>query len=137
MTHQLYDHNMLIPLKDRDAELEELWAELEDVPMDPDTECIEAPFLHFPAGTHREDIWHWFDDRHSEGVSHLLYGGGEDHTRELAQMAFCNCLCKPCDSEYCAFNPQYVCMYPLVYGAKPSEREDGQCEGFCYKEGRA
>lgn len=22
---------------------------------------IEEPFLHFPVGTHREDIWHWFE----------------------------------------------------------------------------
>lgn len=60
-------------LEERDRVLERLWSELEDVPMDPDTECLEAPFLHFPIGTQREDIWHWFDQRHSKGVVHLLY----------------------------------------------------------------
>lgn len=56
-----------------DKELEKLWEKFEDVPMDPVTECMEAPFLDFPAGTHREEIWHWFDERHSEGVAYLLY----------------------------------------------------------------
>lgn len=30
--------------------------------------------MDFPAGTHREDIWHWFDERHSKGVTYLMYG---------------------------------------------------------------
>lgn len=61
-------------LKGRDAELERLWAEFGDVPMNPETECMDEPFLGFPAGTHREDIWHWFDERHSRGVAYLLHG---------------------------------------------------------------
>lgn len=61
-------------LRDRDAELERLWAEFGDVPMNPETECMGEPFLGFPAGTHREDIWHWFDERHSRGVAYLLNG---------------------------------------------------------------
>ena len=59
-------------LKGRDAELERLWAEFGDVPMNPETECMDAPFLGFPAGTHREEIWHWFDERHSQGVAYLM-----------------------------------------------------------------
>lgn len=62
-------------LKDRDGELEELWEQLEDVPMNPETECIEEPYIGFNAGTHREEIWHWFDDRHSKWVYYLMYGG--------------------------------------------------------------
>lgn len=61
-------------LRERDIELEKLWKQFEDLPMDPDTEKIEEPFLSFPAGTDREDIWHWFDERHSKGVVYLLYG---------------------------------------------------------------
>jgi len=57
---------------ERDRHLESLWAELTDVPMDPETECMEAPFCFFSAGTHREDIWRWFDEHHSRGVSYLL-----------------------------------------------------------------
>ena len=61
-------------LRERDKILEDLWAEFGDVPMNPETECMEQPFLGFPVGTHREDIWHWFDERHSKGVAYLLYG---------------------------------------------------------------
>ena len=57
-----------------DAELEQLWHEFGDVPMDPETEQIEAPFLDFSVGTDREDIWHWFDELHSKGIAYLLYG---------------------------------------------------------------
>lgn len=64
-------------LAERDAALEKLWEEFGDVPMNPETECMEAPFLSFPAGTFREDIWHWFDERHSKGVAYLMYGGSE------------------------------------------------------------
>ena len=63
-------------LAERDATLESLWHEFEDIPMNPETECMEAPFLDFPAGTHREDIWHWFDERHSKGITYLLYRTG-------------------------------------------------------------
>lgn len=62
-------------LRERDKILEDLWAEFGDVPMNPETECMEAPFLGFPAGTFREDIWRWFDERYSKGVAGLMYGG--------------------------------------------------------------
>lgn len=58
---------------DRDSEIEALWQAFSDVPMNPETEKTEAPFLGFPVGTDREDIWHWFDERHSKGVAWLLY----------------------------------------------------------------
>lgn len=61
-------------LRERDAQLEKLWKQFGDVPMDPDTEKMEEPFMDFPVGTDREDIWHWFDERHSKGVVYLLYG---------------------------------------------------------------
>lgn len=40
----------------------DLWRQFGDIPMDPKTECLEEPFQDFPAGTHREDIWHWFEE---------------------------------------------------------------------------
>lgn len=61
-------------LEDRDEELRELWEQLEDVSMNPETECIEEPYLGWGAGVNREEIWHWFDQRYSTGVYHLLYG---------------------------------------------------------------
>lgn len=54
-----------------DEALERLWEEF-GTPVD-DKECLEEPFLHFPKGTHREKVWHWFDDRHSKGVAWLMY----------------------------------------------------------------
>ena len=57
-----------------DAEVEELWMSLDDVPMNPETERMEKPFLIFPAQTPREDIWKWFDKHHSKGIACLLYG---------------------------------------------------------------
>ena len=62
-------------LRERDALLEELWKQFGDVPMDPSTETMEAPFLDFPAGTSRVDIWRWFDERHSKGIAYLIYNG--------------------------------------------------------------
>lgn len=41
--------------------------------MNPETEQIESDFLHFPSGTDKEDIWHWFDERWPGGVYELLY----------------------------------------------------------------
>lgn len=58
-----------------DEMLELLWGMLEDIPMNPETECMEEAFLTFPAGTHREEIWHWFDQQYSKGVAYLLYDG--------------------------------------------------------------
>lgn len=39
------------PLAERDKVLENMWHEFADVPMNPETECMEASFLDFPAGT--------------------------------------------------------------------------------------
>ena len=63
-------------IKERDEYLEQLWDVFADVPCDLETECIEEEFLGFPAGTHREEIWRWFDSRFSKGVVWLLYCRG-------------------------------------------------------------
>ncbi len=39
------------------------WDQLADVPIDGD-DAIEVPFLHFAKGTHREEIWQWFERQH-------------------------------------------------------------------------
>lgn len=119
-------------LEERDRKLEQLWAELEDVPMDPDTEEMEEQFLHFPAGTNREEIWEWFDERHSKGVTYLMHVG-EAKDREVAQALHLISLCKECDSEHCAFNPEGICKLPFVTGKAPRLSDDG-CNDFCYKD---
>ena len=65
-----------------DENLEELWAEFGDVPMNPKTECIESDWLHFPAGTHREEIWHWFEETFDCRVADLMYGIRESRRTE-------------------------------------------------------
>ena len=120
-------------LSERDTKLESLWAELGDIPMDPETECLEAPFLDFPAGTPRDDLWHWFDERHRKGVAYLLYSDGVDRTPELAQLCYLKQLCTEFDSESCVFNPHGVCLAPFVTGHAPAICDDG-CGDYCYKE---
>ena len=66
------------PLKDRDEQLEALWDDFGNVPYNEETETIEEDFLTFRAGTHRYDIWKWFDERHSKGVAYLLYKYGRN-----------------------------------------------------------
>lgn len=38
-----------------------LWDEFGAIPMDEETECIEAEWHGFPVGTFREEIWEWFE----------------------------------------------------------------------------
>lgn len=115
----------------RDAQLEELWVQLGDVPMDPDTEKIEEDFLHFPHGTDREDIWHWFDERHSKGVAYLLYGDGVDRTDRTAMLTYYNTLCFDCESKDCAFNCCGECRYPLVEHRVPAITDEDGCLEYC------
>lgn len=75
--------NEMETIRDRDEELEEMWEQFGDIPMNPDTECIEETFLWWNAGTHREEIWRWFDRRYSKGVAVLLYGEREDPRKKL------------------------------------------------------
>ena len=49
-----------------------LWEELEDVPMNPETEELEFSWNRFPAGTHREEIWHWFESEFGVVVADLV-----------------------------------------------------------------
>ena len=58
--------------KYNDTELENLWKFLEDIPMN-ENEQLEEDWFIFPKGTDKEEIWHWFDEQHSKGVSYLLY----------------------------------------------------------------
>jgi hypothetical protein len=44
-------------------ELQNLWDQFGDVPLQEDTDDIDEEFLHFPIGTDRFEIWHWFEDQ--------------------------------------------------------------------------
>lgn len=59
-----------------DTYLEEKWDELTDVPFNENEKgelLLERNWFMFDEGTSREEIWHWFDKRHSKGVAWLLY----------------------------------------------------------------
>lgn len=42
-------------------------------------------------------------------------------------------LCFECDAECCAYNPDGICKFALIYGREPVLHDDG-CDDFCYKE---
>ena len=62
---------MMIKDLNPDKPIEDKWRELEDVPFD--DEYLSENWWLFKKGTHREDIWHYFDEHHSKGVHYLLY----------------------------------------------------------------
>lgn len=59
--------------------IKRLWQQLGTIPIDPETECLEQNFIprttdgiamyQFPSGTHREDVWHWFEDEFNISVA--------------------------------------------------------------------
>lgn len=51
----------------------ELWSLLGDIPTNEDDE-IEEPFLDFPIGTDREEIWHWFEDKYDISIGDIMNG---------------------------------------------------------------
>lgn len=52
----------------------ELWKEFGEVPMNPDTEEIVTEWNGFPAGTHREEIWYWFEETFNVSFTEELMG---------------------------------------------------------------
>ena len=116
-------------LDEQDAILEQLWAALEDVPMDPDTEKLEESFYIFPVGTEREEIWHWFDKRYSKGIAHLLYHSGDaDHTDIIAKMTHLYTMCIECESKDCVYNHDGECRYAFVHERTPVFSDENGCE---------
>lgn len=62
--------------------LYKLWEKFGDVPTDDDA-CINGKFLNFSVGTHREEIWHWFEEQNPQFVcGEVLMGVRRDHSQE-------------------------------------------------------
>lgn len=114
-------------LRDRDEELEELWAKFGDIPMNPETECIEEPFMGWGAGIHREEIWNWFDARHSKGVAYLM-GVGEVNYGKVSKLIKLGDMCNDCESRGCAFNSGGICRFALVHERCPLITEEDGCK---------
>lgn len=53
--------------------VKDLWDEFGEVPINPETECIEEEWNGFPAGTFREEIWYWFEETFNIPVYELMY----------------------------------------------------------------
>lgn len=123
-------------LDERDEELEALWEQLTDVPVDPETEKLEEPYLHFPVGTDKEDVWHWFDNRHSKGIAYLLYKDGVDRTDEMSKLLYLKQLCEECEGHGCTYNHEGVCRFALVHERKPEINDIDGCVDYDYAEGR-
>lgn len=119
-------------LEERDSDLEKLWADFEDLSMNPDTECIEESFLDFPAGTEREEIWRFFDRRHSKGVAYLLYHDSVDRTPELAKLRYLKRLCPDCASDWCTYCKDGQCRFPFVADRPPYITESDGCKDSVY-----
>lgn len=58
----------------RSEYIRDLWMDFGDVPMNPDTECIEEEWNNFPVGTHREEIWLCFEETYGISVAKDLMG---------------------------------------------------------------
>ena len=61
--------------RESDRVLEKMWESLEDVPCDENERgelILAVDWEQFKAGTECEEIWHWFDERHSKGVGYLM-----------------------------------------------------------------
>lgn len=126
--------NEIDTLQDRDEELEELWGQFADIPMNVETECIEGPFLSFTAGTGREEIWHWFNERYSKGVAYLLYSGVEDYVPESKRLYDLSKLCFECESQTCQYNHGGECRFALVHERKPRINDVDGCVDYDYAE---
>lgn len=72
-TMELAVGNVMKEIRLDDERLEYLWDKFGDVLIDDDG-CILDGFLGFERGTHRETVWHWFDERYSGGAAGLMFG---------------------------------------------------------------
>ena len=50
---------------------EELWSLFGDVAINDDDDIIE-PFLDFPIGTDRFEIWHWFEAKFNVTLGNII-----------------------------------------------------------------
>ena len=103
----------MITIKERDKKLEELWAELDDVPFNPETDESEAEYQHFPVGTHKFEIWKWFDERYSKGVAALIYQNSNADTVTTERLCYLNQLTFSCRHDDGVYNASGNCRFAL------------------------
>ena len=119
-------------LRDRDMALEEMWRQFADVPMNLETECIEEEFFGWGPGVSREEIWHWFDQRHSKGIAYLLYGTTPEPGATM--LMYYKSLCDSCGTSDCVYNCAGECRYPMVFHRVPIITDENGCRHYARKE---
>lgn len=119
---------------ERDAFLEKLWKRLGDIPVD-NEECIKEDLklddgtILFDSGTHREDVWLWFDQRYSKGVSALMFTNpkaADDNIVKTAMKAYISCETEECYAS-CRFANEGRCYIPIIKRRKPNRDDNGEC----------
>lgn len=55
-------HGVDVTIYYLESSIKMLWEDFGNVPMNPETECLEDSWHGFAAGTHREEVWHWFEE---------------------------------------------------------------------------
>lgn len=60
--------------RDWEKYLKDLWKQFEKIPVNPEAECIDAPFYIWNTGTKLTEIRLWFDTRYSRGFAALSEG---------------------------------------------------------------
>lgn len=53
-------------------EIDELWDYLGTIPVNDDG-ILQERFYSFPAGTHREEVWSWFEETFNLSVTNLMF----------------------------------------------------------------
>jgi len=66
-----YAPSTIMPPWAKEETAKQLWAEFGDVPIDED-DNTESEFKHFPAGTRKWDIWHWFEETYDVSIAEDL-----------------------------------------------------------------
>ena len=97
--------------------------------------ALEEQFFGWGPGVSREEIWHWFDRRHSKGVAYLLYGDGIDRTDQFAKLVYLKQLCIECESQTCRYNHGGECRFAMVHEREARITDDDGCIDYDYQEG--
>jgi len=73
------------------------------VPVNDDGIITEIQFLHFPAGTDREDIWHWFEDTFDISINNLMFKKNTGSKSTRSTYLEHSIICSDEGYCYCAF----------------------------------
>jgi len=96
------DSSSISPFRYKGYTAETLWDMLKDIPVD-DDENIEVQFLHFPPGTDREDIWHWFEDTFDISINNLMFKKNTGSKSTRSTYLEHSIICSDEGYCYCAF----------------------------------